>query len=93
MVSLQTLSNVYSNRFQRNHMNGSFSNKKKTSAGVPQGSLLSPLLLNIFLNDIFLFINNTFLCNYADDNTLYNEGKNLDKLKLDLLSNYSILVK
>ena len=56
-------------------MNASFSNGKETETGVPQRSIVGPLLFNIFLNDIFYFINNGDLCNYADDNTLYSVGK------------------
>ena len=58
-------------------INWSFSIWTEIMARAPQGSILGPLLFNIFLNDIFIFKTNSKLCNYADDNTLYFIGKNL----------------
>ena len=52
------------------------SNRKKCSSflniikGVPKGSILGPLIFNIFINDIFYFIDKAKLFNYADDNTM-----------------------
>ena len=37
---------------------------------------LDPLLFNICINDFFLFIETTTLCNYAGDNTMYSLDKN-----------------
>ena len=41
----------------------------------PKSSILGPLLFNIFINDPFLFIETTTLCNYADDNAMYSSDK------------------
>ena len=49
--------------------------------GVLQGSVLGRLLFNIFLNDLFNFINRANLSNYADDNQIYFSDRNPEVAK------------
>ena len=73
--SLMYIYSYLSDRRQRTKINNTFSSWADIKSGVPQGSILGPLLFNIYLNDIFFFLNGTWLANYADDNNLYTIEK------------------
>ena len=59
-------------------------------SGVPQRSILGPLIFNIFLSGLFLFVENSDLSNYAED-SMY--GSDLDKVKQILRRNFEIVAK
>ena len=70
-TALKQMESYLTGRFQR--INISF----ETIANIRQG----PLLFNTFLDNLFLYLGETFLSNYADDNTLYSIGNTIENAK------------
>ena len=89
--SLLYIYSYLTDRKQRTKVNGSFSVWGDISCGVPQGSILGPLLFNIYLNDIFFFLKECDIANYADDNTPYVTDIKIDTLLQKLYTNTSLL--
>ena len=82
LTFLEYILSYLTNREQSPRINAVYSLYEIILSGVPQGSILGPIISNISLNDLFYFIVNSEIHNYADDNTLSassNTIKNLIK--------------
>ena len=78
--ALRLIHSYLTNRKQRTKVNGKYSSWEVILFGVPQGSILGPLIFNIFLCDLFMIMKETSFASYLDDNTLYVTAENLDEV-------------
>ena len=85
---LRWFSSYLSERKQRVVMNGVCAGWSDVRTGVPQGSILGPLLFIVFVNDLPSVVSHSEVCLYADDTTVYVADEDpavvRDKLTEDL---------
>ena len=80
MPGLQLINNYLTNRKQRTKIENTYSTWLDIIFGVPQGSILRPLLFNVFLADLFFTVNDIDIASYADGNTPYMIADNVNDL-------------
>lgn len=69
------------NRKIATHVNGSASDDYDLDLGVPQGSILGPLIFILFINDLPNHISSGLIINYADDTSIALAGSTLEDLQ------------
>ena len=91
--SITLIGSYLSNRKQRTKVGSELSLWLDIIIGVPQGSVLGPLLFNIFINDLMFIAEYSNICNFADDNTIYCHGNNISVLNRTLQKEVSFFLK
>ena len=92
-VTSKLIHNYLSNRKQRVKINDTYSSWSEILYEVPQGSILEPLLFNIFICDMFYFLEGFDIANYADNSTPYCAGKSAESVVNNLEQSSTILFK
>ena len=89
--SLPWFRNYLNDRKQKVKVNGKYSEHRMVKCGMPQGSILGPLLFIIYINDLGKYLNECCINLYADDTALYTGANSHIELMLNLRLELSIV--
>ena len=81
------------NRTQCCGVNGQISTLQTVTYGVPQGSILGPLLFIIYMNDLPAFVQEANITTYADDTSLHKAFRTSHELKEEIIPAFSKVFK
>ena len=82
--SLKWFQLYFNERLQQVSISGKLSSSRMISSGVPQGSVLGPLLFLIYVNDLPLEIKKAIIDKFADDTTVTKTGNTVEQVADDL---------
>ena len=80
-TELQWFDNYFTNRTQVVSANGAVSTTLPIPCGVPQGSILEPLLFTLYVNDLSSVAVHGKVVLYADDTAIFVSGKNIEDIQ------------
>ena len=84
---LKWFRNYMTNRSHVVHCHGETSERMYVKTGVPQGSVLCPIMFLLFINDISQSVTQAFINMFADDASLYTMGTNFNEINDNLQNN------
>ena len=90
--SLQFVFSYLDSPYHRVKISSCKSSRQKIKIGVPQSSVLGPLLFNIFINDPFVVGLESEICNFADDNIIFACGSNIQEIVIKLENDLGLLL-
>ena len=91
--SCNLIASYLSDRSQRVKIGNARSEWITLSKGIPQDSILGPLLFNVFINDLYMFIKESTLYNYADDNSLSRAAASIREVICSLQNDGNAVIK